>query len=165
MVAELHTPGADDFIERVARRRGARLGNSGDPTRLSRVRLLNVACRSVHLVGVSLLVGGAAWDVEWARLVFALWLTLGSGLALLLLEVVADPGWLGEGRGLAAGLKLAPLGLMPFAPDQRGLLLLAVVVIGAVGSHMPRWFRHAALADHLKRLGGRRLRPERDASR
>ncbi len=132
---------------------------------MSSLRLLNVVCRTVHLVGVSLLVGGAAWDVEWPRLVPALWLTLGSGLGLLLLEVAADPRWFGEGRGLAAGLKLAPLSLIPFAPDQRGPLLLAVVVVGAVGSHMPRWFRHAALADLVKRIGGRRLRPERGASR
>ena len=57
---------------------------------MSSLRLLNVAWRTVHLVGVSLLVGGAAWDVEWPRLVPALWLTLGSGLGLLLLEVTLD---------------------------------------------------------------------------
>ncbi len=131
---------------------------------MSGVRLVNVGCRTVHLVGVSLLVGGAVWEVDWPRLLPALWLTLGSGLGLLLLEVAADPRWLGEGRGLAALLKLGPLSLIPFVPDRRGSLLLAAVVIGSVGAHMPRWFRHAALAERLTRLAGRRLRRDGETS-
>jgi len=137
------------------------LEGSGRRLVVSSVRLLNVACRTLHLVGVSLLVGGAIWDVDWARLQSALWITLASGLALLLLEVVADQSWLSQGRGLAAALKLGPLCLIPFVPDRRASLLLAVVVIASIGSHMPRWFRHAVLADQLKRLAGRPGHAER----
>ncbi len=127
---------------------------------VSSLRLLNVACRTIHIAGVSLLVGGAVWDVDWARLQPALWITIASGLGLLLLEVVVDQSWLCQGRGLAAALKLGPLGLIPLAPEHRGSLLLAVLVIASVGSHMPRWFRHAVLADELKRLAGRTVHAE-----
>jgi len=92
------------------------------------MRLVNVACRAVHLVGVSLLVGGAMWGVEWPGLQHVLWLTIGSGLGLLLREVVAEPSWPRNGRGLAAVLKLGPLGLTPLVPDRRESLLLAVVM-------------------------------------
>lgn len=153
-------PAPTRFIEALAI-----CANAADPRAgvAVKVRLANVACRAVHLVGVSLLVGGAVWDVEWARLQHALWLTIASGLGLLFLEVAADPAWLREGRGLAVVLKLAPLGLMPLAPDRRGTLLVAAVVIGAVGSHMPRWFRHAALAERVLHLTSRWPRLERRA--
>jgi cytochrome c peroxidase len=131
---------------------------------VSPLRLLNVACRTLHLVGVSLLAGGAAWDVSWERLQPALWITLTSGLGLLLLEVAADQAWLCQGRGLAAALKLVPLTLIPFWPDHRASLLLAAVVVASLGSHMPRRFRHAVLTDELKRLAARPAHAERGSS-
>jgi hypothetical protein len=108
-------------------------------------RLLNVGCRTVHLVAFALLLGGEAWGVAVERLLPVFELTVGSGAALLLLEVMADARWLVEARGAVVLLKLGLLLALPFVPEHRLALLVAVVVVASVGSHMPRWFRHASV--------------------
>ena len=109
-------------------------------------RLLNVGCRTGHLVGVALLVGGVAWNVEPGRLAPALWLTVGSGAALLGLEVATGGAWLLEARGLLITSKLGLLLLLPWAEQWQAELLIAVIVIASVGAHAPRWIRHASPA-------------------
>jgi hypothetical protein len=107
-------------------------------------RLLNVGCRTVHLVGVALLVGGVAWNVDPGRLAPALWLTLASGAALLGLEIATGGSWLLEARGLLITSKLGLLLLLPWAEQWRAELLIVVAVIASVGAHAPRWIRHAS---------------------
>jgi hypothetical protein len=108
------------------------------------LRLVNVGCRTLHLVGVSALFGGVLWGIPGERLGPALALTVASGAALLVAEALAGAEWLLEGRGLLVLAKLALLGAVPFAgPYAIGLLALALVV-AAVGSHMPARLRHAA---------------------
>jgi hypothetical protein len=116
-------------------------------------RLLNVGCRTVHLIGFALVVGGAAWGVDAARLAPALWLTLGSGAALLGLELAAG-SWVLEARGLLITAKLGLLLLLPWAGEWRVALLLAVAVLASVGAHAPRWIRHARLAFRRESAGG-----------
>ncbi len=117
-----------------------------DPPRtIPHARLLNISCRTVHLAGFSLLLGGHAWGVEADRLLPALWVTIVGGLALMVLESHASARWLFEGRGLMVLFKLGLLLVVPFAWEHRLLILLAVVAIASVGSHMPARFRHASL--------------------
>jgi hypothetical protein len=108
-------------------------------------RLASVACRTVHLASFGLVLGGHAWDVDPGRLLPALWVTVASGVALTVVESVASPHWLLEVRGGLVLLKLAMLAAIPLAWEHRLPLLLAVVVVGSAGSHMPRWLRHAPL--------------------
>ena len=115
------------------------------PRRIPHARLLSVACRTVHLAAFGLLLGGHAWGVEAERLLAALWLTAGSGVALVVTESLGSARWLLEGRGAMVLLKLTLLLVVPFAWDLRVPLLLAVVVVASVGSHMPRRFRHRTL--------------------
>lgn len=122
---------------------------------ITTLRLMNVACRTVHLAAFALLLGGHYWAIDVGQLRVTLWVTIASGVALAALEVAADPRWLVEARGLMAGLKLGLVLLVPFAWDHRVAILMAVVVIGSVGSHMPRWFRHASLAGAREPDNGR----------
>ncbi len=86
--------------------------------------------------------GGHAFDVSPARLLIALWLTIGTGTALILVEAGPRLLWFHQGRGL---LTLAKLGLLclvhVFWPYRFGILLI-VVVLGSVGSHMPARYRY-----------------------
>jgi hypothetical protein len=107
-------------------------------------RLLNVGCRTVRLVGVALLVGGVAWNVDPGRLAPALWLTLASGAALLGLEVATGGAWLLEARGLLVMGELGLLLLLPWAEQWRAELPIAVAVIASMGAHAPRRIRHAS---------------------
>lgn len=117
-----------------------------DPPRtIPHARLLNVACRTIHLAAFGLLLGGHVWGVDADRLLPVLWLTIGSGLALMALETVVSVRWLLEVRGLAVLLKLGLLLLVPYSWEHRVLLLMAIVVVASVSSHMPARFRHASV--------------------
>jgi len=109
----------------------------------SAVRLLNVACRSAHLVAVSAVLGAVVWGADDDRLWLAIWGALGSGLALLALEAGHGDGWLTEGRALAVAIKLTLLALLPWVPSYRTALLVTVMLIASIGSHMPSYLRHA----------------------
>jgi hypothetical protein len=115
------------------------------PREIPHSRFLNVSCRTVHLAAFGLLLGGHGWGVEADRLLVALWATIGSGLALMLLECLPSARWFFEGRGLLVLLKLGLLLLVPLLWEYRLSLLLAVVAVASVGSHMPARFRHASL--------------------
>jgi hypothetical protein len=106
-------------------------------------RLLNVACRTVHLLAFAVLLGGHLWGVEAPRVRPALWLAVGSGLALAALEIAADRRWLVEVRGLLVALKLGLVLLLVPLWEGRVAILLVIAVIASVNAHMPRWFRHA----------------------
>lgn len=106
------------------------------------MRGLNIAFRTAHIAAMGILVGGHAFDVTPERLKVSLWLALGTGLALAALEAGPRLLWFHQARGVMTVAKVALICAVPLAWDHRLPLLLAVIVIGSVGSHMPGRFRH-----------------------
>lgn len=106
------------------------------------LRALNIALRTAHIACMGVLLGGQAFDVPFQRLEPSVWLTIATGLALVAVESRGRLLWLHEGRGIMTLVKLALLGALPAVPGHRLAILLAVVVVGSVGSHMPSRFRH-----------------------
>lgn len=106
------------------------------------LRWLDVAMRTLHLVGVCGVGGGILLAVPHEHWMFYLQLTLVSGLALLLLEIAKNKFLMIELRGVAIVLKLVLLGAMYLFPEQGSILLVAIVVISSMGSHAPKKFRH-----------------------
>lgn len=110
---------------------------------MSGLRLVNVGCRTLHLVGVSALFGGVLWGVPPERLGPALWVTVASGVGLLVVEALTGAVWLWEGRGLMVLVKLGILLIVPFAGTYAVGLLSLAMVVAAAGSHLPAGVRHA----------------------
>jgi hypothetical protein len=107
---------------------------------------MSIALRTVHLAAFGMLLGGHAFGVEAERLLASLYLTIGSGLGLMALEIYAvGLYWLLLGKGIMVLVKLALLLLIPFFWEVRVALLLLVVGIASVGSHMPARYRHYSL--------------------
>lgn len=111
-------------------------------------RAANVALRTVHLGGMAALAGGALFAVPGAALRPWLWLTAGSGLLLLLSEASHSRHWIYQGRGLFVLAHLAAVAILGLTPAGAG----AALVVGALGSHLPRsvrkWsLRHRAVVD------------------
>jgi hypothetical protein len=131
-----------------------------------RTRGASIALRTLHLASFGILLGGHAFAVEGDRLLTALYLTIGSGVGLIALEVyVLGPYWLFLGKGVMVLVKLAFLLMVPFLWEGRVLLLLLVLAIGSVGSHMPGRYRHYSLL-HRRAIGpGEALRSPFSASR
>jgi hypothetical protein len=105
-------------------------------------RTLNIGLRTSHIAAMGVLLGGHAFDVAPERLQVSLWLTIGTGVALAAVESRARLLWFHQGSGLLTGAKVALACAVPLAWDFRFPILLAVVVIGSVGSHMPGRYRH-----------------------
>jgi hypothetical protein len=113
------------------------------PRRLSHERAMNVACRTAHLIGLVLFVGGWVWGVPFQRLASAWWLTVASGLALTALELGKSFHWLFLGKGLAVLGKLALVAASRWVPQPVGTaLLLSAVAAASIGAHMPSRYRH-----------------------
>jgi hypothetical protein len=106
------------------------------------MRALNIGLRTAHIASMGVLLGGHVFEAAPERLMVALWLTLGTGLALTGVESGLRLLWFHQGRGFMTLAKLALLILIPFFWDQRLLLLLLVVVLASVGSHMSGRFRY-----------------------
>lgn len=117
-------------------------------------RALNVALRTAHIGAMAVLVGGHAFDVDPERLKASFWLTIGSGVALVAVEAGPRLLWLHQGRGILTVAKLALLSAVPFAWDARLPILLAVIVLGSVGSHMRARYRYYSVVE-------RRVIPDR----
>ncbi|HUT12687.1 MAG TPA: hypothetical protein VMY42_19480 [Thermoguttaceae bacterium] len=110
-------------------------------------RLWNITLRTAHIAAMGVLLGGHAFvpAEQRDRLLLSLWLTIGTGACLGLLETGGRLTWFHQGRGLMTLGKLGLLGTVPWLWEYRGLrlaVLLTVVVIASVGSHMPARFRY-----------------------
>jgi hypothetical protein len=105
-------------------------------------RGISIGFRTLHLLASSLLLGGHAFDVEPQRLVALLWLTAGSGLGLILLELYRSCDWVYQGMGVLVIVKVVITAMAGLWWEQRVLLLSLVVILGSVGSHMSARYRH-----------------------
>lgn len=116
--------------------------------------MVRTTLRTMHLVAFGALYGGHVYAVEASRLHPALYATLASGAALMTLEIVRHPVWVVQVRGLATFAKIALVASVAFAWDERVWLLTAVIVIGAVVSHMPGRYRYHSVV-HGRDIGSR----------
>jgi hypothetical protein len=113
--------------------------------RMLNARTLNILVRTAHIAAMGILLGGHAFAVPRDRLLLSLWLTIGTGAALVLLEAGPRLLWLHQVRGLMTLAKLGLLCAVPFLWGYwhlRLTVLLAVVAVASVGSHMPARFRY-----------------------
>jgi len=109
------------------------------------VRAWNIAVRTAHMAAMGVLLGGHAFHVARGRLVLVLGITIATGVALAAIEAGGSFLWFFQGRGLMTLAKLLLLALVPVCWDWRLMILLAVVVLGSVGSHMPARFRYYSI--------------------
>ncbi|HEU4386003.1 MAG TPA: hypothetical protein VFR85_21140 [Anaeromyxobacteraceae bacterium] len=114
-------------------------------------RAVSVALRTAHLLAMAVFVGMIfAAGPDPVRTTWR-WLAFATGGALLVTEVTHGRHWLWQGRGVATVAHVAVLALLAVQGMERWAVAAAVVV-GSVGSHMPRtlrkWsFRHGRVVE------------------
>jgi len=116
---------------------------------LSLSRAIGIVLRTAHLGAMAVLSGGAWLGVPAGELGGALVATAVSGLALLVSEASHSRHWVYQVRGL---LVLAHMGAVGLVSALGPAALLGALVIGAIGSHLPKglraWsLRHRAVVD------------------
>jgi hypothetical protein len=105
---------------------------------------MSIALRTLHIAAVGILLGGHAFEVTAVRLLPWLYLSIISGAGLIGLELYSSCKWLYQGKGVLVMLKLLLAAVAVFW-EQRFWLLLAALVVGSVGSHMPGRFRYYSI--------------------
>jgi hypothetical protein len=117
-----------------------------DPTRtLPHARPISIALRTVHIAAIGILLGGHVFEIPASRLLVWLYLSLGSGVGLIGIELYSSCKWLYQGRGVLVLLKLGCIAAVAVCWEYRVWLLLTALVIGSVGSHMPGRFRYYSI--------------------
>jgi len=108
-------------------------------------RWVNILLRTLHLLGITGIGGGyfyAAVGNVWQGF---LYLTLASGLVMMLLSIWSNGIWLLQLRGHAILLKLLLLALMLVWPEYQVLCLVLVIVISGLIAHAPGDVRYYSI--------------------
>jgi hypothetical protein len=116
---------------------------------LGLARAVGIALRTAHLLAMAALAGGAWAGVPAGQLGGASLATALTGLALLASEASHSRHWVYQVRGLLVLAHAVAFGL---ASAWGPAALTGALVIGAVGSHLPKalraWsLRHRAVVD------------------
>jgi len=112
---------------------------------LSRSRALNIALRTAHIGVTGALFGGHVFAIAARRLLPCLYLTILTGVALVIVELYPDWRRLFEVRTAMIAAKLCLLCLIPWLWTWRVAILIGVIVIASIGSHMPRRYRYYSI--------------------
>jgi hypothetical protein len=114
-----------------------------DPPRsLPYARAISIAFRTLHITAIGILLGGHVFAMPASRLLIWLFLSITSGAGLISIELYSSCKWLYQGKGVLVMLKLLLISAVAVFWEQRVWLLLAALVVGSVGSHMPGRFRY-----------------------
>jgi len=105
-------------------------------------RWLKIGLRTLHLLSLAGVGGGVIFGLEANLWLGYWWLSLISGSLLMLVDIVSNPIWLVQIRGLVIMAKLVLLALLGCYPDWDRLLLVVVIVMSAVISHAPGALRY-----------------------
>lgn len=120
-------------------------------------RLINVLLRSCHILGFAVYTGGFWFDQPVALLAPWFWLAVGTGIAMVLIELYGSFSFVIELRGLAVFFKLGLLALAPDSGEAGRWLLAGVIVLASITSHMRGVYRHWSPIEKetIERLAGR----------
>ncbi len=108
-------------------------------------RTVNIVVRTAHIGAMALLVGGRAFAVEGGSLRPWHALTSLTGVALLLSEASHSRHWVYQARGLIVLAHVGAFALMAAARAWALPAIVAALVIGSVGSHLPKAVRKWSL--------------------
>ena len=114
---------------------------SDEGPRISAERLVGISVRTAHIIVTSVYVGGRLWDVPTEKLRVWRYLTAATGVALLVSEAGHSPNWPHQGRGLTTMAHIGALLPGHFDPKLAKASAVAAMLLGSVGSHLPRSLR------------------------
>lgn len=105
-------------------------------------RWSKISLRTLHLLSVTGLGGGILFSVEKSIWINYWWLALASGVLMMLIDILSNPVWVVQVRGLVIFFKLILVAMLGIYPAWDKTLLLVIIVISAVISHAPGKLRY-----------------------
>ncbi len=108
-------------------------------------RTIEIAMRTAHIAAMALLVGGHHFSAASASLRPWHVLTAVTGVALLASEASHSRHWVYQARGLVSLVHVGVVALIVVAPGMARVAIAAALIIGSIGSHLPRTVRKWSL--------------------
>jgi hypothetical protein len=108
-------------------------------------RWANILLRVLHVIGAGGLVGSNLFSVSQIHWMPYLYLTLISGVVMLLLEVSSSAIYVLQLSGVAVVVKIVLFSIIPWFPDFKLGILLLMLVLSVVFSHAPSSVRHYSI--------------------
>ncbi len=105
-------------------------------------RWLKISLRTLHLLAIAGVGGGVLFGLEKDLWLNYWWLAMASGGLMMLMDIISNPVWLVQIRGLAIILKLIMLAFLGRYPGWDGYLLAVIIIISGVISHAPGNLRY-----------------------
>ena len=108
-------------------------------------RWSKIFLRTFHILAVAGVGGGIFFGLDKDLWLSYWWLALATGTLLMLIDMISNPVWLLQVRGLTVLLKLVLLGFLGRYPDWDVFLLVIIIIISAVISHAPGKLRYYSI--------------------
>ncbi len=108
------------------------------------VRAIGIGLRTAHLFAMALFTGGVHLGATAPSLATWRAATVATGAALLVVEISHGRHWPYQVRGVAVLAHAAALALLAWAGMDRSATI-AALVLGGLGSHVPRSVRKFSL--------------------
>jgi hypothetical protein len=110
--------------------------------RFTSKRWTKISLRSLHLLAMAGVGGGILLGIEQSTWLNYWWLAIASGSLMMLMDMLANPVWIVQVRGIVIILKLILLILLGWYPEWDATLLTAIIIFSAVISHAPGKLRY-----------------------
>jgi len=108
-------------------------------------RWTKISLRTLHLLSAAGVGGGILFGLEKDLWINYWWLALVSGSLMMLIDIIANPVWAVQVRGLVIFFKLILLALLGISPRWDPLVLLVIIIISGVISHAPGNLRYYSI--------------------
>jgi len=108
-------------------------------------RWTKISLRTLHLLAIAGVGGGILFTLEKDLWINYWWLALASGALMMLMDIISNPVWFVQVRGIVIVLKLVLLALLGIFPGWDSFLLAVIIIISAVISHAPGRLRYYSL--------------------
>ena len=108
-------------------------------------RWTKISLRTLHLLAVAGVGGGILFGLEKDLWINYWWLALVSGVLMMVIDIVSNPVWIVQVRGLVIFLKLILLAFLGSNPSLDGWLLAVIIIMSGIISHAPGQLRYYSL--------------------
>ena len=108
-------------------------------------RWSKITLRTLHVIAVAGIGGGILFGLDRELWYAYWWLSVITGVLIVLIDALVNPVWLIQVRGLSVYVKLVLLVLLWKYPTWDIALLLAIIALSAVISHAPSKLRYYSI--------------------
>ncbi len=121
------------------------LAISGHACPMTIKRWSKISLRTLHLLALAGVGGGILFGLDNELWINYWWLAMASGALMMLMDIISNPVWLVQVRGLVIFAKLILLACLGIYPQWDSSILAVIIIVSAVISHAPGKLRYYSI--------------------